>query len=177
MKKEIMDQLKKCFNLKELTVEKWKDKYGMITYVKELGFEDYSRNFNESAIKLMESYRYATSDNALKYLKKMAKKDNHYAHYLRKREYEVIKVYMAKSFVRYGVVIRFKDNGETRYVIETGLSTGLKSQENMEKYMSWYNTYFTAGGLRDKEVDFIFHGVGHSSTNDLYSVEETEIFQ
>ena len=176
MKQAMIEKLKQHFNLPQLTMEEWKDKYGKIIYIKELGFETYKRDFNNAAEELIESEKFATSGKALECLKAMAERDNMFAKKIGKREYEVVNVFMSKSFVRFGVTIKFKDNGETRNVIESGLDSGLRNEKRMMEYLVWYHNYFTAGGLRDDEVDFIFHGVGHSSTNDMYSRTNEELF-
>jgi hypothetical protein len=38
------------------------------------------------------------------------------------------------------------------------------------------NNYYTAGGLRDDEVDYIFNGVGFSSKSPLYKMAESTVF-
>ena len=166
MKQSVIEDLKKHFNLETVTIQRWPDKYGTIHGIKELGFETYAKHFNEAAEELIAAHTFATSEKALSMLKVMQESDNMYGNYLHKREYDIVCVYMTKDFIRFGVTIKFRDNGEIRNVIESNLAHALRSESNLIDYVTHYPRYFTAGGLRDKEVDFIFHGVGHSSTNE-----------
>lgn len=177
MKQSVIEDLKKHFNLETVTIQKWHDKYGTIHCIKELGFDTYAKDFNEAAEKLIKAHIFATSEKALSMLKVMQERDNMYGDYLQKREYDVVCVYMTKDFIRFGVTIKFRDNGEFRNVMESGLAYALTSEERLEDYVNHYPRYFTAGGLKDKEVDFLFHGVGHSSTSDMYSRTNEEIFE
>ena len=177
MKKSVIEDLKNHFNLKTVTIQKWPDKYGTIHGIKELGFEVYAKDFNEAAEELIAAHTFATSEKALSMLKVMQDKDNLFANYFHKREYDIVSVYMTKDFIRFGVTIKFRDNGEFRNVIETSLAHALRSEDNLIDYVNHYPRYFTAGGLRDREVDFLFHGVGHSSTSEMYSRTNEEIFE
>ena len=166
------------FNLEEMDCIEWRDKYGKLIDITTVGLCCYKRDLDESVDRLISKYEFAKSKDALKMLKKIEKLDNHYASYLGYREYEIIKVNYIGDYVDLGVTIRFKDNGETRNVIETSLSQGLRSKESLEDYIKWYRkTYFTAGGLKDSDVDFLFHGVGHSSKQDLYTYDNDRIIQ
>ena len=176
MKKSVIEDLKKHFNLESITIQKWPDKYGTIHGIKELGFETYAKDFNEAAEELIAAHTFATSDKALEMLKIMVDRDNLFANYLSKREYDIVNVYMTKDFIRFGITIKFRDNGELRNVIETHLAYALRSEDNLIDYVNHYPRYFAAGGLKEKQVDFIFHGVGHSSTSEMYSRTNEEIF-
>ena len=170
--KELMD----TFKLDEVTISHWRDKYGMMSSIDDFELCNYTRDKQfENLIKLfITQYQYATSKEALDLIKKLEDKDNHYARFLGLREYEILKVQPQKSFIRYGVKIQFKDNGEERNFIETGLSYALKNKEELMRYIKEERTYFTAGGLQNKDVNFLFHGVGHSTKKDMYCFEPTE---
>jgi len=51
------------------------------------------------------------------------------------------------------------------------LETGAKYSIMGHKIPEVSENYFVAGGLSDDEVDYVFHGVGHSSTSRLYKVQ------
>lgn len=179
-RKMLLEKIKEEYGLKSVTLEEFKDKYGMMINIKELNSCNYKRDFNEHLKRIIEEHQYATSKDTLKKLRSIATRDNMYARFLGKREYKVISVYTSVApYLGFGALIEFKDNGERRYVYETGLTYCLSGRFEKEqgKGTSWWygrknRTYFTAGGLADKEADFIFHGVGFSSKNDMYSCRE-----
>lgn len=175
----LLEELKKEFGLETVTLVEFRDKYGKMINIKELDYANYKNGFNENIKYIIEEHKYATSKETLKKLRKIALMDNHYAKFLGKREYKVIKVFtQVAGLFGFGALIEFKDNGERRYMFESGLSYCLSG--HFEKYHpgeEWdygrsNRTYFTAGGLKDSEVDFIFHGVGFSSKSDMYSCEK-----
>ena len=171
-----LQELKEFFKLDKLTIEDWHDCYGNGVNIKEIGLSCYKRDLELSIQEIMDQYNFALSCVAEQMLQEVAKKDNMYANYLSKREYEIVKVFMSKSCVRFGVTIRFKDNGETRHFIETGLDYALHDYEKMYEYVNRDVHYFTAGGLNDEDVDFIFHGVGHCTKKEMYCRDDNELF-
>lgn len=184
-REKLLDEFKKEYGLKSVTLEEFRDKYGMMINIKELNSCNYKKVFDEHLERLIEEHQYATSKDTLKKLRKIALVDNHYARFLGKREYKVVKVYTSVApFLGFGALIEFKDNGERRYMYESGLCYSLSGrfEKEHEKGTPWWygrknRSYFTAGGLTDKEVDFIFHGVGFSSKNDMYSREEQYVLR
>lgn len=176
--KAALKKLQKSFELKTLTYEEWRDKYGIVSRVKELGWHCYKKTLESDVDALINDCKYALTceKQALQLLNQLAERDNEHAKFLGFREYEIIKVNMLKDYIRFGVTIRFKDNGEQRYFIETSLSYGLTSAERLVDYVNRTRTYSVAGGL-DKEPDFIFHDYGFSSKSDMYSYKPESIFQ
>jgi len=170
---KLLEKVKECFELEELHTHEYRDKYGALFYIEELRWHAYKKDLEKCINELISSYKFATSNLALTFLNLIAEKDNHYANYLSLREYEIVRVRLLENNW-FGVEIRFKDNGEIRNFIETGLSSALLSGENMSRYYNSYSRYFTAGGLKDQDVDFIFHGVGFSTKSGLYSFGEEE---
>ena len=169
--------LMEYFKLKEVHTREWRDRYGIVLIIEELGLECYKRDLKVAVEHLISQYDYATSDEALKLLKKVERSDNHYARFINKREYEIIKVEMNKDIcVKFGVLIRFKDNGEERHFIETGLDYALRDKEKLEKYIRKVPVYWTAGGIEDSKVDFIFNGVGFSTKYAGYQAR-SEIYE
>lgn len=175
LKQETIEKLKKAFNVEKLTIEEFKDKYGLMIFIKELGITCYKREFDSQVDRYIEEYQYANSKEALAKLKAIERKDNHYAKFFGYREYRVVKAFTAvEPFMGFGALIEFKDNKERRYMYESTLTWHLSGRsKNYDKgnwhYGSSSGRYFTAGGLLDKEVDFIFNGVGFSSKKDMYS--------
>lgn len=180
-REELLEELKKEFGLKTITLQEWRDKYGKMINIKELGYCNYKKGFNEDIKHLIEEHQYAMSEETLKKLRQVAKVDNEHANFLGKRQYEVIRVYTSVHILGFGALIKFKDNGELRYMFESGLCYYLGGHfEKNHPGEDWAKErknrrYFTAGGLRDKEVDFIFHGVGFSSKSDMYSCEKQSV--
>lgn len=177
----LLEELKKEFGLKTITLQEWRDKYGKMINIKELGYCNYKKGFNEDIKHIIEEHKYAMSEETLKKLRQIAKVDNEHANFLCKRQYEVIRVYTSVNILGFGALIKFKDNGELRYMFESGLCYYLSGHfEKNHPGEDWVKErknrrYFTAGGLKDKEVDFIFHGVGFSSKSDMYSCEKQSV--
>lgn len=172
MKKDTLQKLKDYFKLNDITVEEWRDKYGKLISLKEVGLTCYKRDIDTEVPALIERHKFATSKLALTYLKQISKIDNEHAEFLGLRKYEVVRVEMTNdAFLGFGVLIRFKDNGEKRRFLETGLVYALNSEERMKEYVERAKTahYFTAGGLEVNDVDFLFKGVGHSSKKEMYT--------
>ena len=167
-----LQDIQQKFNLPSVTLLESKDKYGKLVTIKELNLTVYKKDLEIGLDQLASGYDFACSKKAMDYLRKIASRDNHYARFMGMREYEPVRVELIGNGW-FGVVIRFKDNGELRNFLETGLSYALKSEENMKKYASSKRTYFVAGGL-DKNPDFLFHGVGHASNSEMYCFDEFE---
>ena len=58
-------------------------------------------------------------------------------------------------------------------VMETGLNFAIKNGclygfDKMREIMNEERNYFVAGGIREKDVDFIFRGVGFATNDDIY---------
>lgn len=169
-----LQAFEKLLNLPKLTVLESSDKYGKLVTIDELKLTVYKKDLELALDQFVESTKFAMSGDAFNSLCELSKRDNQYAEYLGMRKYEVLCVQLLHNNW-FGVTIRFLDNGEQRNVIETGLSYALHSEKNMRDYLNGGKHYFTAGGLKDDDVDFIFHGVGHSSRNELYSFDPGEM--
>ena len=134
------------------------------------------RDYLKCVEEYVNNYRFATSELALMALKVVEKRDNELATYLNLHTYKVMGVRQLVEG-RFGVDIML-DNGKVIKFIETHLGWyALRNGENMLKYILNKRNYFTAGGLEDKDVDFIFNGVGHSSIKDLYRFTDGEIIR
>ena len=61
-------------------------------------------------------------------------------------------------------------NGTIKYFTETGFNYSMNSPEKLETEMNRKPNYYVAGGLSDKDVDFVFNNVGFSSTIKMYEI-------
>lgn len=161
MKKTFENKLRTYF-----TLSKGRDCYGVYYTIEELGQTFYGKDIEENVTKLAEEFRYALSEEPVKALNKIAKKDNNHAEILGYRTYKVMRIVPTKSCVTFAALIRFDDTGEERVITETGLDHCIK-----QHVFDARKRYYTAGGLKDKEVDFIFRGVGFSSKSNLYTTQ------
>ncbi len=59
-------------------------------------------------------------------------------------------------------------DGKIFALLESGLSYEIANGKAGE--VPKRNNYFVAGGLKEADVDFVFHNVGHSSTDTIYSL-------
>lgn len=169
----MLETLKQKFNLPTITLLRGRDKYGELTTIKEFDLTAYTKDLDIAIEQLINSVDYALSDDALSTLKDMSIRDNTFNEFLGYKKYTIERIHLLKNNW-FGVVIKF-DDGTTRNVVETGLSYALHNKKNMAQYVSGGKHYFTAGGLNDDEVDFIFHGVGHSSKSQLYEFDTDDI--
>lgn len=173
-----MIKLMECLHLDKLNVEEGRDREGCYYSFRDLGQSCYKRSLNEFVDTLIKRYKVATSPIALKFLKDcLETKDNEYNSFLGYREYEIVKVEVNKTCVPFGVLLRFKDNGEELHFLTTNLSYALGDYGELMKYVSICKRYYTAGGLKESDVDFIFGGVGHSTKRRMYCRDDEEILQ
>jgi len=63
-----------------------------------------------------------------------------------------------------GNIVNHVDTGTCYDIRQRRLSDGIRE------------TYFTAGGLRDGEADYVFNGVGFSSKSPLYKLSKATVF-
>lgn len=169
-------ELMKCFNFNELHYSYHKDTGGRYVRIKELETDIWNcsnKEFLEELRRIVKQYKFATSKKALDMLKISVDRDNEHADYLNFRQYDIVEVKKLEDDW-YGVIIKFRDNGQLHNFIETGLSYALKEENKLAEYVNRKRRYFTAGGLEDKDVDFIFNGVGHSTTKHMYTFDNAE---
>lgn len=103
---------------------------------------------------------------ALEKLRKRAKFDNEIAERMRVSPYEVVSVELGAKgdyLGWYYVVLKIGDSVFTH--LESGLCYDI---DRMMFSGTVRQNYFTAGALKDSEVDYVFNGVGFSSKSILY---------
>lgn len=102
-------------------------------------------------------------------LQKIAKTDNALAREKGLLTYEVENAYIGEYDLGawFCVIIKLS-NGQYFSVKETGLNYALQSEDDF-KNICRHEKYFPAGGLKESDVDFVFHNVGFSSKDGLYS--------
>lgn len=163
-------RLMETFKFDTLHIEPRRDAGGKYYHIKELKTCLYcltEKHLYECFNEIVDTYKNATSKKTLQQLRKLAKKDNAHAEYLGLRQWKPIEVKkLSDGF--YGVIIEF-ENGERHNFVESSLSYYLKNEQKTKEYVNWNRRYFTAGGLEDNDVDFIFNGVGHSTKKELYT--------
>lgn len=127
-------------------------------------------------IRVYSSFRSIETQAKIKeWLQKNEKIDNMEATEKGLKNYEVIK----PSYVRapganyYGwFYVLVKVGGKIVPILESGLSCALRvlslGENDYFSVTDRSKKYFEAGGLKKEEVDFIFRGVGHSSTSKMY---------
>ena len=133
------------------------------------GFK-YFEEVLDNMIKLYSAFP-NKKDKVINYYKECSKVDNEHANFLGLETYEVVDVEFIKNGHLLGwFYIPLKlSNGTIVNFLESGLNANIRhliEDEDDKVYMRKH--YFVAGGLEDKEVDFIFDCVGHSSTSKMY---------
>lgn len=115
---------------------------------------------------------------ALAALRKRAVKDNEIAVQKRLEPYILLNVEFndgavdeSSGYIGWYYVTLAVD-GRIRAHLETGLAHDIANGKVSE--VPTRNYYFAAGGLKEADVDYVFNGVGFSSTSDLYTVSISE---
>jgi len=116
-----------------------------------------------------------TKEIALKALRDRAESDNAFAQQLGLLPYEVISVELNSTEKNghmgwYYVVLKVGDN------IINHVDTGTFYDILNRKLSDSAETYYAAGGLKDDEPDYVFHGVGFSSKSPLYKMSNDTVF-
>jgi len=102
---------------------------------------------------------------ALSKLRERAVQDNEIAEKMGFSPYEIVSVELCAKGDRLGwYYIVLKVGGINIPHVETTLYYNIKNMDFSETV----KTYYTAGGLKDDEVDYVFNGVGFSSKSPLY---------
>lgn len=133
------------------------------------GFK-YFEKVLDNMIKLYSAFP-SKKDKIINYYKKCSKVDNEHANFLGFKTYEVVDVEFIKNGQLLGwFYIPLKlSNGTVVNFLESGLNADIRRLiEGEDDQVHRRGHYFVAGGLEDKEVDFIFDSVGHSSTSTMY---------
>ena len=118
----------------------------------------------------------ANKDKIVEILKEREAVDNAIAREKEFKEYEILDVTYNKDF-RYmyegWFYVTIKVGDIVKTVMETGLNFAIKNGclygfDKMREIMNEERNYFVAGGIREKDVDFIFRGVGFATNDDIY---------
>lgn len=131
------------------------------------------KRFDERLDKLIAYYRNFTAhkDEFIKILKEREEKDYTVAEEKGLTPYKIIDVNYAKEGDSIGwFYIKMDINGTIKYFTETGFNYSMNSPEKLETEMNRKPNYYVAGGLSDKDVDFVFNNVGFSSTIKMYEI-------
>lgn len=154
------------------------------------GYNDYSIKFN-SGDELYLTYIFKNIDDELDRIINKINHFNNNKEYIMQynKEYSIFdnKLALEKGFKPYELVdikISNKDThvlwayaivkieNELRYIIETGFSYNVFNITKDTVFEVPKKNYFIAGGLQEHEVDFVWHNVGMSTKNDLYSLDQ-----
>jgi hypothetical protein len=117
---------------------------------------------------------HATKKYALGQLKLRAAQDNAIAEKMGVLSYEVVSVEMITTGSHLGWYYAVLEIGnEIVSHLETGLFCDIQKQKFDE---SIGVRYYTAGAVKDEEVDYIFNGVGFSSKSTIYKPRNDMMF-
>lgn len=132
------------------------------------------KRFDERLDKLISLYRNFTThkNEFIKILKEREEKDNTIAEEKGLTPYKIIDVnYVKEENDSMGwFYIKMDINKTIKYFTETGFNYSMDNTEKLENEMNRKPNYYVAGGLSDKDVDFVFNNVGFSSTIKMYEI-------
>jgi len=117
-----------------------------------------------------------TKMTALNLLRERSALDNAIAEQMGLLPHEVLSVEINTaekngSLGRYYVVLKIGDNIVNHHDTVTNYDI-----QKRKLSMNVNEKYYTAGGLKDDEADYIFNGVGFSSTSPLYKMDYATVF-
>ena len=116
-----------------------------------------------------------TKEFALEQLRLRSSQDNAIAEKMGFLPYEVVSVEFIKSekdgYIGWYYIV-LKIDGELTTHLESGLDYDIRKQKFSEKVKN----YYTAGALKDEEVDYIFCGVGFSTKSTIYKPKKRVTF-
>jgi len=117
----------------------------------------------------------SNKEHIMKYYKDFNIYDNKIALDKNLKFYELIdiKISNTSNHILWAYAIVKIDN-KLRYIIETNFSFSVFNITKDMIFQQPERNYFVAGGLKDYEVDFVWHNVGMSTENDLYSLRQNE---
>lgn len=117
-------------------------------------------------------YMIQKKDFLMEKLREIKKRDDLLATKMNLTPYEIMDVdFTKRGFMKGAGYLVLSLNQKETTLLETSLSYALRGDEAY-----WNKTerpYFVAGGLLEKNVDFVFNGVGFSSAVDMYKAEIT----
>ena len=187
MKKELIKKCEKLANLfdsefLEVTKEACRGKYaGSYDYSIKFkngvelficnGFKYFESHIDDK-IRIFEGFK-NNKELIFETLKSESVEDNKLADILGFNKYNILDVDFSKvgnSYLGWFYIKLELENGKIIDFIETGLQGRIIKMARGEYITDRRNRYFVAGGLKDKEVDFIFDYVGHGSKSHLYKL-------
>lgn len=187
--KEIRQQ--KMNRLAELFGAKTGKKIGTACRGKYAGSKDYSVKFDnggefyistgismfdEKLDRYISQYEnfYDNKDFYMEKLKELATADNNLADECGYNHYKVIDIRINTDINTeyYGWIYAVIEvDGTIINFLTSHLNAGLlNGKEEFLNYVNSKRKFFVAGGINENDVDFIFHGVGHSTKSTIYKL-------
>lgn len=177
MNREILERYNKVFGVDNAELEKsscfgkWSGTYDLSV---RLGNSSYTlgnsssgqKYLNERLIKTVELFEMFNlkKNDLLNALKAIQESDNEMSKGMGLNQYEIVDVDFKKQGSYIGwFYIRLKVNGVEFNHLETGLHLKITKFIEDGTPFEKREKYYTAGGLSDAMVDYVFHGVGFSS--------------
>ena len=119
-------------------------------------------------------------DRVIEVYKNLEEKDKEKSLYLNKTPYEILDI----DYCKYGHYIgwfylKLKVGDNIFNMTESGFNADIISLTESKEFNNIKfkdRSYFTAGGLNDNEVDYIFNSVGFSSLSPLYKIKNNAAF-
>ena len=182
IRQEKMNRLAKCFDASTGT------KTGRACTGKWIGTTDYSVTFNNGnrffisngmkdfdegldyCLKVYEGFTLC-KERIIEGLRELEIKDNIIASEKGLKNYHIIDVNYIKDSNDYigWFYVTFEIDGKTGTIKETGLNYSIREAiiYNDMNYIidSFRANYFVAGGVKDEDVEYVFHGVGHNTNS------------
>lgn len=135
--------------------------------------QDYLNKHIEDIIKTFEMF-YERKAEIIEKIKSLQPFDDALAEKMGLQKYEILDIDFARSGMFVGwFYIKLKIGAAVVNHMTTGLDYKIRQylKENREFSLEG-KKYYTAGGLADSMVDFVFHGSGFSTKSKMYTVED-----
>ena len=177
MNREILERYNKVFGVDNAEIiktacgGKWSGSYD---YSVRLGDSSYTIGNSSSGQKYLndrltgsiELYESFDKHDLLERLRETQSKDNQRAAEMGVNQYDILDVDFNKQGAYIGwFYVRLRVNGKEFNHLETGLHLSIVNYIKFGTGLKYSEKYYTAGGLSDSMVDYVFCGVGFSTAH------------
>lgn len=129
------------------------------------------QDYFETGMQIYERFAEVKAD-LLQKLKDLQAADDKMADTMGFNRYEILDVDYYKAGLLIGwFYVKINVNGRVFCHHETGLDGRIRNFIENREFPKPHENYYTAGGLHDSQVDYVFHGTGFCSKNHFYKGE------
>lgn len=126
------------------------------------------QDYFETGMQIYERFAEVKAE-LLEKIKDLQAADDKMADAMGFKRYKIIDVDYNKTGLFIGwFYVKLEIDGRIICHLETGLDRKIRDFIENREFPKPHENYYTAGGLHDSQVDYVFHGAGFCSTNGMY---------